>query len=160
MKCNEKDCKFNPHGICLAPNPNSCIIPKRGWPKVQEQTFQNWEKFGYNGVTSLPFCPGCMMPLLTFNENLKMAKAFSQSKISKVEHIISNSLLRKAVGFAFYVPRNEKMANLLNHRVIVHPFCRECFKHTGKKEFEETVERNLALSRRFLPHAKIKVNRS
>lgn len=157
MKCNEVKCRLNQKGFCLAPNANSCIIPKMGFEEAKERIFQAWEKFGNRGFTSIPFCPGCMTPLLTTNETVEMGKAFGYAEYGRIGSIISNSYLRKAVGFSFYVPGNEEMAELLDHRVVVHPFCDECFRHMGEKEFEETTERNLVLSRRFIPHGKIKL---
>ncbi len=112
--------------------------------KIFEKMFEAWTKFAWRGLSFINFCPGCMKPLLTEDEAIKLGQAFSKSDHEAFKDVISG----RAAGFAFYVPRNEEMALLLEHRVIIHPFCSECGKHAGEEWWEDRVEQNIVLSRR------------
>ena len=121
--------------------------------KIFEKMFEALKKFAWRGFSAINFCPGCMKSLLTSDEAIKLVQAFSKSDHEAFNDIIGG----RAAGFAFYIPRNEEMALLLEHRVIIHPFCSECGKYFGEEWMEDRVEQNIVLSRRYIPHPKIKL---
>ena len=147
MNCQITDCDWNIQGYCSAPHPEYCITPKQ----TPEELNETWAKYGQRGFSITNFCPGCMTQLFTMAEGKRAAQAFSKADFPGVKASFS----KYSAGFGIYVPGNEEYAQLLSHRVIVHPICSRCMKHAGEPWFEEKVERSIALSLRYVRRLKL-----
>ena len=150
--CINYSCCLNTQGQCTAPNPKTCILKN----KFGSGSLKNERKFGWRGCSVVTFCPGCMTPLLTQKEAEEIANAFMSHNIERIHSIIRKNGL--AAGFGVYVAGKEDLAQLLEHRIIVHPACYVCSVNFGLPEYEERCETNIIMSRRFLTKNRVKTN--
>lgn len=111
------------------------------------------KKLKLKGHTVITFCPGCMRPLLPEPSAVELGQAFACHDFDTMVNIVKPY----AAGFAIFVPTNEEMAQLLDHRVVVYPCCSHCSKRREEPGFLDEIERNIALSRRLFSHRKVEV---
>jgi hypothetical protein len=100
------------------------------------------EKFCYKGQTMVNGCGYCKTPLLPLSIISQMIHLFPNMK--KMDKLTNGS----CAVFGVFVPDNEETAKLFDHRIVIYPVCHNCKNLVGTQKFMETVEYNIAISRR------------
>jgi len=90
--------------------------------KLRADNMKAVEKFRWRGYRVLASCPICLRQLLTVEEAWSLAEAFASAENCKLVEAFADE---HDMGLLILVPQKPETAQLLDHRLVLAPICRE-----------------------------------
>ena len=87
-----------------------------------ESTPKLAEKFCGNGCRILTHCPLCLREFLTVEEARLLAEAFASAENYELVEAFADA---RDMALMILVPRKPEKAQLLDHRLVLAPICRD-----------------------------------